>query len=234
MHYSRLVDAYESIGKTTKRLEISRLLVDLIKHTPPQTIDKVVYLTQGKLYPDYLGIEIGIAEKLAIKCVSAVTGTAENKVMSEYKTKGDLGTATEDLLAQKTQAALRNEPLTVEDVYTGLDRIARSTGSGSVEAKIRQLTGLLGKASPIEAKYLIRTALGRLRLGVADMTILDALSQAFASGKASRTVLEQAYNRSSDLGLLSKRLASGGIKDIESFKITVGIPVRPMLAERLP
>src|SRR6266516_2826792 len=97
MNYSRLVDAYESIVKTTKRLEISRLLVDLLKQTPPQIIDKVVYLTQGKLYPDYLGIEIGIAEKLAIKCISAVTGTAEQKVMSEYKTKGDLGTSTESL-----------------------------------------------------------------------------------------------------------------------------------------
>jgi len=233
MNYSRLVDAYESIVKTTKRLEISRLLVDLLKQTPPQIIDKVVYLTQGKLYPDYLGIEIGIAEKLAIKCISAVTGTAEQKVMSEYKTKGDLGTATEELLAQKTQVALQNEPLTVEDVYTGLDRIARSAGSGSVEAKIRQLTGLLGKASPVEAKYLVRTALGRLRLGVADMTILDALGQAFTGSKDSRALLEQAYNRSSDLGLLAKTLATGGLKEIESFRITVGVPIRPMLAERL-
>src|SRR5438093_1267871 len=234
MLYSRLVDAYESIRKTTKRLEITSLLVALLRQTPPTVIDKVVYLTQGKLYPDYLGIEVGIAEKLAIKCISAVAGTTEQKVTAEYKAKGDLGTAVEELLDKKTQAALQKEPLTVEDVYTGLDRIARSAGSGSVESKIRQLTGMLGKASPIEAKYLIRTALGRLRLGVADMTILDALSQAFASGKASRTVLEQAYNRSSDLGLLSKTLAAGGIKEIESFKITVGIPVRPMLAERLP
>jgi len=234
MLYSRLVDAYESISKTTKRLEITSLLVGLLRQTPPTVIDKVVYLTQGKLYPDYLGIEVGIAEKLAIKCISAVAGTTEQKVTIEYKAKGDLGTAVEELLDKKTQAALQKEPLTVEDVYTGLDRIARSAGSGSVESKIRQLTGMLGKASPIEAKYLIRTALGRLRLGVADMTILDALSQAFASGKASRTVLEQAYNRSSDLGLLSKRLAAGGIQEIESFKITVGIPVRPMLAERLP
>src|SRR2546422_989398 len=234
MFYSRLVDAYESISKTTKRLEITSLLVGLLRQTPPTVIDKVVYLTQGKLYPDYLGIEVGIAEKLAIKCISAVAGTTEQKVTAEYKAKGDLGTAVEELLDKKTQAALQKKPLTVEDVYTGLDRIARSAGSGSVESKIRQLTGMLGKASPVEAKYLIRTALGRLRLGVADMTILDALSQAFASGKASRTVLEQAYNRSSDLGLLSKRLAAGGIKEIESFKITVGIPVRPMLAERLP
>jgi DNA ligase-1 len=234
LHYSRLVDAYESISKTTKRLEITSLLVELLKQTPASIIDKVVYLTEGKLYPDYLGIEIGIAEKLAIKCISAVVGTPEAKVTSEYKAKGDLGTATEELLAKKSQAALANERLSVEDVYNGLDRIARSSGSGSVEAKIRQLTSLLSKASPVEAKYLTRTALGRLRLGVADMTILDSLAQAYARGKDSRAPLEQAYNRSSDLGLLAKRLATGGLKEIESFKITVGVPIRPMLAERLP
>ncbi len=234
MLYSRLVEVYENISRTTKRLEITSLLVDLLKQTSSSLVDKVVYLTQGKLYPDYLGVEVGIAEKLAIKCISSVAGTTEQKVVNEYKAKGDLGTATEDILRKKNQVALQKEQLTVEDVYAGLDRIARSSGSGSIEAKIRQLTGLLSKASPTEAKYLIRTALGRLRLGVADMTILDALSQAFAEGKESKTVIEQAYNRSSDLGLLASKLATSGIRELDSFKITVGVPIRPMLAERLP
>ncbi len=234
MLYSLLAEAYESIGKTTKRLEITALLVSLLKSTPKDAIDKVVYLTQGKLYPDYLGIEVGIAEKLAIKSLSSATTITEQIIATEYKATGDLGTAVEMLLGKKTQSGLHKERLTVDDVYDGLDRIARSSGSGSVEAKIRLLTGLLSKASPVEAKYLIRTALGRLRLGVADMTLLDALAQAFADGKDSRIPLEQAYNRSSDLGLLARRLTADGIKKIESFRITVGVPVRPMLAERLP
>lgn len=234
MLYSDLAEVYESIGKTTKRLEITALLVRILKSTPSDVIDKVVNLTQGKLYPDYLGIEVGIAEKLAIKSLSVVATTTEQKVTAEYKARGDLGTAAEVILDKNTQSALREKRLTVEDVYTVLDQIARSSGSGSVEAKVRLLTGLLSKASPVEAKYLIRTALGRLRLGVADMTILDALAQAFADGKESRSPLEQAYNRSSDLGLLARRLATDGTKKIESFRITVGVPVRPMLAERLP
>ena len=234
MLYKRLVEVYDSIVRTTKRLEISSFLVELLKKTPASIIDKVVYLTEGKLYPDYYGIEVGIAEKLTIKSLSAVAGVNEERVASEYKAKGDLGTAAEELLSRKSQAALRRGQLTVEDVYDELDRMARSTGQGSIELKIRQLTGLLGRASPSEAKYLIRTALGRLRLGVADMTILDALSQAYGSGKESRVLLEQAYNRSSDLGLLAKRLALSGLKEIEAFRITVGVPVRPMLAERLP
>src|SRR5438552_2024486 len=130
MFYSRMVETYQEIEATTKRLEITKLLVDLLKETPSEIVDKVVYLTQGKLYPDYLGIEVGIAEKLAIKCVSAVAGTTEQKVTAEYKANGDLGTAVEELLDKKTQAALQKKPLTVEDVYTGLDRKARQSLPG--------------------------------------------------------------------------------------------------------
>src|SRR5436853_6799946 len=85
----------------------------------------------------------------------------------------------------------------------------------------------------MEAKYVIRTALGRLRLGVADMTLLDALAHALADGKESKPLLEQAYNRSSDLGFVAKSLASGGIAAIRSFKVKVGRPIRPKLAEIL-
>lgn len=232
--YSLIVDAYEKIGRTTKRLEITRLLVELLKETDPSIIDKVVYLTEGRLYPDYLGIELGVAEKLVIKCLSVVAGITERVVASDYKAKGDLGSAAEDLLRKRTQSALQRGRLRVEDVYSGLDRIARYSGSGSVEAKVNQLTELLGRSSPVEAKYLIRTALGRLRLGVADMTIIDSLTLAFANGKESRDKVEDAYNRSSDLGLIAKTIATHGMREIESFKITVGIPIRPMLAERLP
>src|SRR3989440_480269 len=233
MFYSRMVETYEEIEATTKRLEITKLLVDLLKETPSEIIDKVVYLTQGKLYPDYLGVEIGIAEKLAIKALAIVTAAKESRIADEYRGRGDLGDAAEALLAGKTQVGLRNERLTVEEVYEVLDRIAKSSGPGSVESKIRQLTSMVSKASPIEAKYVIRTALGRLRLGVADMTLLDALANALADGKESKALLEQAYNRSSDLGFVAKALASGGIDAIRSFKVTVGSPIRPMLAERL-
>jgi DNA ligase-1 len=231
--YSRIVETYQKVEATTKRLEITKLLVDLLKETPSEIIDKVVYLTQGKLYPDYLGIEIGIAEKLAIKALAMVTGVKESRIADEYRRRGDLGDAAEALLAGKTQVGLENERLTVEEVYAVLDRIAKSSGQGSVESKIRQLTSLISKSSPIEAKYVTRTALGRLRLGVADMTLLDALAHALADGKESKPLLEQAYNRSSDLGFVAKALSTGGINAIKSFKVRVGRPIRPMLAERL-
>ncbi len=233
MLYSTLANAYQRIEATTKRLEITQLLVDLLRDTSPEAIEKVAYLTQGKLYPDYSGIELGIAEKLAIKAIAAGTGKDEASVSSMYKKEGDLGTTVEKLLAGKSQVALTSESLTVEDVYNGFDKIARAAGSGSTEAKIRQLTGIIGKASPPEAKYIVRMAVGKLRLGVADMTILDALSIALGDGKESRPILERAYNLCSDLGHVAKTLAIEGLAALENFKVSVGRPIRPMLAERL-
>lgn len=233
MLYSLLVETYSKIEATTKRLEITDLLVGLIQATPPSVIDKVVYLTQGKLYPDFLGIELGIAEKLIVRVLAKITGTTEEKVATAYKKSGDLGTVAEELLADKTQASFQEEQLTVEEVYASFDKIAHESGQGSIDSKLRNLTGILGRASSREAKYITRMAIGRLRLGVADMTILDALAVALGKGKESRPVLERAYNRSSDLGFVAKMLAEKGIKSISSLKITVGRPVRPMLAERL-
>src|SRR6058998_3293421 len=233
MLYSRIVETYAKIEATTKRLEITSFLVELIQDTPRSILDKVVYLTQGKLYPDFLGIELGVAEKLLFRVLAKVTGQNEAKVTTVYKKEGDLGTVAEELLRDKTQASFQRDSLTVEEVYNVFDTIAHEEGQGSINSKLRHLTSLLTKASPAEAKYITRMALGRLRLGVADMTILDALAISLGGGKESRHLLERAYNRSSDLGYVARTLASGGIKTIESLKVTVGRPIRPMLAERL-
>src|SRR5438128_10750474 len=127
MLYSRMVETYQKIEATKKRLEITNLLVDLLKETPSGIIDKVVYLTQGKLYPDYLGIEIGIAERLAIKALAIVTAVKESRIADEYRRRGDLGDAAEALIAGKTQARLTNERVTPQHANRGLDRIARPT-----------------------------------------------------------------------------------------------------------
>jgi DNA ligase 1 len=233
MQYSKLVEIFEKIEATTKRLEITSLLVQLLKETPASAIDKVVYLTQGKLYADYLGVELGIAEKLLIRAVSLATGENEAHVSSTYKRTGDVGTTVEKLLTEKGKPLLMKEDVSVEEVYGVFDKIAGEAGSGSTEAKIRLLTNLINRARPVEAKYLARMAVGKLRLGVADMTILDALAIALGGGKESRVKLERAYNLSSDLGYVASTLATGGMGAIETFHVTVGKPIRPMLAERL-
>jgi len=228
-----MADACEKIEATTKRLEMTDHLVHLIKQTPPETIDKVVYLIVGELYPPFMGIELGLAEKLAIKAVAIVTGKSDSQVESEYKKQGDLGKTVNALLGQKTQATLAREPLTVERVYETFEKVAHATGSGAQETKIKLLVSLLNDATPKEAKYITRMVLGKLRLGVADMTVLDSLAVTYGGGKQFRESIERAYNVSSDIGYVARVLATKGMEGIEHFKITLGKPVKPQLAERL-
>lgn len=234
LKFLELVTVFEKIDATTKRLEMTSLLVDLIKKTPEDEIPKIVYLLQGKLYPDYEGVELGLAEKLLIKAVAGVTGRTEKAVEADYKRTGDLGSTIEKLVEKKSQTTLTKRPLTVSSVYGTFDKIAHASGSGSVETKIRLLTSLLNEASPSEAKYIARMAVGKLRLGVADMTVLDALAVAYGGDKAAREPLERAYNLSSDLGYVAEVVARMGLDGVRKFKISVGRPIRPMLCERLP
>ncbi len=234
MKFIRLAEVFEKIEATSKRLEMTSLLVDLIRETSSDEVGKVAYLIQGKLYPDYLGIELGLAEKLLIKAVSDVTGRSESQVDADYKKTGDLGLTVEKLLQKKSQAALFKRPLNVKTVYDTFDKIAHAAGPRSVELKIRLLTSLLTDASPIEAKFIARMAIGRLRLGVADMTVLDALAIAYGGDKTAREPIERAYNLSSDLGYVAEVVARDGLEGIKKFRITIGRPIRPMLCERLP
>jgi DNA ligase-1 len=232
VRYIEIVDLYEMIEATTKRLEMTDHLVNLFKKMPGEVIGKVVYLTHGKLYPDFMGIEIGMAEKMALRALAITTGFSADKVEQELKIKGDIGLAAESLLKAKKQTVLFKKELMVQDVYDTLDKIAKTAGVGSVDAKVRALSGLLADARPVEAKYIMRTITGKMRLGIADMTILDALAQSFAQ-KEAREVIERAYNLTSDLGDVASTLYREGIEGIKKYHAKVGRPIRMMLAQRL-
>jgi DNA ligase-1 len=248
--YSIIAEAYEKIEAESKRLGMTGLLVKLFKTTDPQLMDKVVYLTAGRLYPQFVGIELGLAEKLVIKALAFVTGLSEKNIEKMSMKEGDLGKVAELTIGTKRQSTLFSTDLTLERVYKNLETIAKSTGSGAQNMKIKLLGELLHDSGPLDAKYITRTVVGKLRLGIADMTIIDALARAFCGIpgaedqteddeskeklKAFRSAVEYRYNISSDLGAIAKALATKGPKGLDDFHLSVGNPVRPMLAERLP
>jgi DNA ligase-1 len=225
--------------KTTKRLEITDHLVSLFKNTPLDLISKVVYLIQGKLRPDFEGIEIGIAEKLVIRAVHRSTAIETKRIEEAYRKDGDLGHAVSKLIEQKTQTtlfdAVEGQSQTVEWVYDSLFKIAELEGSGKnvVDKKMNYVASLLNNVSPISGKFIIKILIGTMRLGVADNTILDALAIAYTGSKENRVKIENAYNVSSDLGKVANVAAKDGLKGIEQFKVIVFNPIRPMLADRV-
>ena len=232
MKFAVLAETYATLEATTKRLEMTDRLVDLFRGVPKDEIDRVVYLTQGRVFPDYAGMELGLAEKLAIRAVALATGQSEDEIERAWKASGDLGLVAEERLRNRKQMALSEEPLTVHKVYENLKEIAMASGTGSQGRKIKLLAELLTDAAPAEAKYLVRTVVGKMRLGVADMTIVDALAATFAA-KADRHRVERAYNVSSDLGEVARILATKGLAGVDGVHLRLFRPIRAMLAERL-
>jgi DNA ligase-1 len=234
LDFSILAEGFDRMTRTSSRLELTSILVEVIKKTPKQLVSHVAYLTQGKLYPDFVGIEIGMAEKTATKAIETAFGAEPSKIHELMRSTGDLGDVAAELSKKKIQQSFFTEKLSVEQVYSTLEEIAKTAGSGSANRRMGKLIMLLNSSTSLEAKFLIRFVTGKLRLGVADFTVLDALAVAFTEDKKNREKLENAYNLTSDLGYVAGLLASDGLPAIEKVKVTSGRPVRPMLADRMP
>lgn len=234
MLFSQLAGVFEKLEGTTKRLEMFEILSNFLKKISWNEIDKVIYLCEEKLLPSFRGIEMGMAEKMVEKAISRCSGKSTREVTKLYKQLGDLGLVAEKLLKKKSTLTKTKAP-TITEVYDLLMKIAKTTGSGSVERKINTLSGLLNKVSAEEAKYIIRFVLGRLRLGIGDPTIMDSLSKVMTGDRMKvRKDIERAYNLCSDLGLVAKTMFKKGLKSLKEFKVQVGSPIRMALAERLP
>jgi DNA ligase-1 len=229
--YETVAEAYRDLEQATGRLALTDRLSTLLAGTPDELLPTVCYLCQGLIAPEFAGVDLGLAEKLAVRAVATATGTGPEQVTASVRETGDLGQAAEQLLA--TTAPGRSASLEVTAVVDTLHRIAEAEGPGSQGRKLELLGGLLAQATPLEARYLLRLVTGGLRLGIGTPTILDALAQAHAGGRAARPVLERAYNICCDLGRVAATLVQGGLAAVEQLQVSPGNPVRVMLAQRL-
>jgi DNA ligase-1 len=233
LDFSLLVETFQQMGQTSSRIALTDYLVALFAKTPHDLIDKVTYLIQGKLYPDYEGIELGLADKMVMRAIASSSGKSLTEVERLYQKTGDLGDTAGEAMRSKGQSSLYPEPMTVERVYSTFDKVARTSGAGSQEQKLKLVSSLLNDATSEESRYIIKFVMGQLRLGIADYTVLDALALAFTGDKSNRKVLENAYNVSSDLGTAARLLAANGLESVRSMQVMLFKPLRPMLAERV-
>ena len=229
MTVSELSTYLDRLESTSSRNELVKTLAELYLKSSPVEIQPLTYLIQGRLVPFFEPVEIGLGEKLVIAAIAQAFATPADEVAKLFGRLGDLG-----LVAAKLSAHGSSAELPVTEMHARLLEIAGAAGAGSVEKKRSLFAALLKQVDPNSAKHLVRIALGRLRLGSGDPTVLDALSFARKGDRSLRPVLEGAYNRASDLGLIAKTFWSGGEDDVNALKVTVGRPIRSQLAERLP
>ncbi|MBN2458912.1 ATP-dependent DNA ligase [Candidatus Woesearchaeota archaeon] len=250
MKYSELASAYEGMEKTSKRLEKTFIISQFLKKTKEEDIDKVTLLLQGRLFPLWDETKIGVSDRLVIKAIAAATGTPADKVEQEWKKIGDLGLVAEKLVQKKTQATLFSRELTVEKVFTNLRKLPNLEGGGSVDQKVKMIAELLSSAKPLEARYVIRTVLEDLRVGVGSGSMRDAIVWAFFGDKAKinynaeeksitpdnreeynrlSDAVQHAFDLKADFGEVAKLIMKKGEKAFGELVLEPGNPINVML-----
>ena len=233
MDFTDIAKMFDRLESTSARLEMTAILADFFKDCNPDDLRSIIYLSQGKLHPDFYGVELGMADKLVLRAIAFTSGTKDSKVEEMWVKEGDPGAVAEKLIGTKKQMTLFSEPLTLDRVVKGLTLIETAEGKDSQDKKMKHLANLLHDSGPLEARYLCRIVTGRMRIGASTMTILDALSIAFAT-KEDRESVERAFNVTCDLGLVAETICRSGIDGIQRIQVTIGNPIKVMLAERLP
>ncbi len=237
MEFAKLSQYFEKLEQTSSRLALIAILSELFRSIEsPDEVEKVCYLVQGRVAPFFVALEMGMAEKTVAKTIAIAYNTSQEQVSKLYSKLGDMGLVAEQV---SKQAGIVSKVLNVDDVFQGLKTIAQASGKGTVEKRISLLTDLLKKVDGLSAKYLVRILLGNLRLGIGDSTILDALATAKFNDTKKRKLLEGAYNKTSDLGLIARTLwqhpmAEDALQAVAQLDVQVGKPIRSELAERLP
>lgn len=233
MQFEKLVEMYEQLEKTASGNTMREILAAFFKEVPPEEIAVVSYLTLGRIASDYDDVVLGIAEKSVLKGIAAAGGVTISVVLKVMTETGDAGLTAEKILHKKPRTLVPLETLTIHELFDKLHKIAVTEGTGSQEIKTNTLATLLQKTSPRGAKYVTRVVLGTLRMGVGDMTVLDALAIAFTGDKKNKPILERAYNICPDVGLIAEIIAAKGLKGLEKISVRVGRPIKMMLAQRV-
>ncbi|MDP1553802.1 MAG: ATP-dependent DNA ligase [Methanobacteriaceae archaeon] len=228
MKYESMVEVYYALESTTKRLEKTKTLADFFSGIDSELLPVVTIMALGRVFPVWSEEELGVGSKLLIKAIASVVGVSSDDVEDQIRDQGDIGTASEVLFKKRSQTTFFSQPLTIEMVYNNLRKIASISGNRAQSRKMSIIRELLSLSSPMEAKYITRTVLEELRVGVGEGTIRDAISVAFGVDKE---ILDRAHMLTNDLGWVAQVTLEEGEEGLKKISLKPGKPVKPMLAQ---
>ncbi len=228
MLYSELARTYEKLETTPAKKEKTSIVAGLLKKSG-EDLERVVYLLTGSVFPVWEKKEIGVAGNLMIRAISLATGFPEGEVAGKFRETGDLGKTAEFCVSGKKQRSLVKRDLTVASVFDTLRKVCVQEGPGSVDRKISLVASLLSSASPLEARYITRTVLEDLRIGVAEGILRDAISQAFSVGAS---LVENAWYLNPNYAEIARIARDSGEEGLKKVGLEFGRPVAVLLAEK--
>jgi DNA ligase-1 len=252
MDYIVLTELYERLEATSKRLEKTRLLSEFLKDCPKKEIDRIMLLVQGMVFPKTDERKIGVASKLIVKALNIATGIDADDVENSWKKTGDLGLTAEELIKIKKQHTLFSSELTVEKVFKNIQKLATIEGIGSTDVKLKMIAELLTSAKPKESKYIVRTVLEDLRVGLGEGTLRDAIAIAYHEKNGGKVDLEskdpsfgggselagirdkvqEAYDVTNDYAIVAQMMFDEGLEKLGELQLDTSKPVKVMLAQK--
>ena len=252
MEYIDLVEVFENLEKTSKRLEKTYILSELLKKATKEDIEYIIYLVQGRIFPQWDQREIGMSSKLIVKLLSSVTGSSNEDIERLWSKEGDLGNVAFILIQKNKQRTLSSYKLTVKKVIENLRKLAELEGIGTVNKKIQLVAELLTSAKPLEAKFIVKNVLGTLRVGIAGGILRDSIVWAFFDkeielnyNKEEKTFdvnrekynyyvdsVQRAYDMTNDFSKVALLIGKNGIKNLEKEKLSPGNPINVMLYQK--
>ncbi|MFH1978608.1 MAG: ATP-dependent DNA ligase [Candidatus Aenigmatarchaeota archaeon] len=238
MKYSLLVDVYEKLENTSSRLEKIDQIASLLSKTDEDLLSRITLLVQGKVFPSWSDQEIGIASQLAMKIIATATGFSLKEIENKFREIGDFGLVVEEFMKKKKQRTLFTRPLTVEKVFQNLESLASIEGKGSQDRKFQLVSELINASGPKEAKYIIRTTIGDLRIGVAEGVLRDSVAKAFfpdvsdEEKKEIIKIVEWAWFLRTDYGEVAMIAKTKGLTGLKNVKLKTGKPYHVLLSEK--
>ncbi|MFB6292368.1 MAG: ATP-dependent DNA ligase [Candidatus Nanohaloarchaea archaeon] len=235
MKYSKLVEVYQELEETQSTLEKTSILAELFEESGEE-LEEVVLLAMGRAFPAWKDYQIGISSSTMADIISQATGRKEKEIEEAWKEEGDLGSAAEEMAGKKTQQRLMQQELTVEKVLERIRKVSEMSSSGlsqsvDMSKKKKEIADLVSSAEPSEAKYVTRTVLETLRLGVGEGIVRDALAEAFFDGENSEDI-QRAYDFTNDFTEVAAACVEG-IEEVRKLDIELFRPIKSMLAKKV-
>ncbi|SCU81421.1 LAME_0B07008g1_1 [Lachancea meyersii CBS 8951] len=245
--YSAICNLFNEVEGTSSRLQIVKLCSDFLYSVLSKTQNDLVpitYLLINRLGPDYQpGLELGLGEGLLMRTISESCGKSLAQVKARYRELGDLGRIAQE--ARSVQPTMfKPKPLTTGEVFSNLQAIAKSQGKDSQLRKVQLIKKMLTACQGVEAKFLIRSLESKLRIGLAEKSVLIALSKAILmqehDGKepssdlidAAEEKIRDAFCQVPNYEIVIKTALEHGIMNLDKHCVlTPGIPLKPMLAK---
>jgi DNA ligase-1 len=233
MNYGDIVAVYDSLSQTNSDTELVNILAECIEDADDDELGMIVGTIRGKVFEPWEDADIGVSSSLTQEAIETATGVSADQIETEWKESGDLGDAAAWAVENATQQSLFSEPLTLQRVHDTIRGLDEYEGEGSQQRSVDELAGLLSDATPEEARYIVRTALEHMRLGVGDGTTRDAVAKAFLDDSdAAIAAVERAYQVTTDYRQVAKTARSDGRDGLNDLDIELFRPMKMMLAKK--